>query len=161
MSAEQRFFDLVAERQAVRPSVRAVILSGDGQRLLVQRPSDTPGTRYAFIGGGYELGDTFESRIRVEIDEEMNARLASWEYLFVVENRFMAGDRRIHGLEHYLLVRIESDEVRSHEAHLVQEWLPVRDLPATDLRPTAVRDLVAAGDDLRAVRHLVVDGWTR
>lgn len=159
MSSEQSFFDLVAQKQVVRPSVRAVILSGDGQRVLVQRPSGTPGAPYAFVGGEYELGDTFESRIRAEIGEETSARLASWEYLFVVENRFMAGDRRIHALEHYLLVRIESDDVRSQEAHLVQEWLPVRDLPATDLRPTVVRDLVAGGD-LRAVQHLVVDGWT-
>lgn len=49
-SLEQRFFDQVAARRVVRPSVRAVVLSSDGERLLVQRPSDSPGSNYAFIG---------------------------------------------------------------------------------------------------------------
>jgi hypothetical protein len=44
--------------------VRAIILSGDGSRLLVQRPTDSPGSNYAFIGGEYEIGDTFDLRIR-------------------------------------------------------------------------------------------------
>lgn len=158
-SSEQRFFDQVAKRQVVRPSVRAIILSGDGSRLLVQRPTDSPGSNYAFIGGEYESGDTFDSRIRAEIEEETNARVTSWDYLFVVENRFTAGEHQIHGLEHYLLVAIDREDVRSGEPHLVQEWLSIADLPTRDLRPTTVRDLVAS-DDLTATRHLVVDGWT-
>lgn len=158
-SSEQQFFDLVAQRKVVRPSVRAVILSTDGERLLVQRPSDSPGTNYAFIGGEYEIGDTFERRIRAEIEEETSARMVNWEYLFVVENLFVAGDQKIHGLEHYLLVTLSSDDVQSREAHLVQEWLQVEELPGKALRPLVVRDLVVSGG-LRTVRHLIADGWS-
>lgn len=157
-SLEQKFFDAIANREVVRPSVRALIFSTDGERLLVQRPSDTPGTNYAFIGGEYEVGDTFEGRLRLEIEEETSAQLLKWEYLFVVENRFMAGDKRIHGLEHYLAATIDRENVESHEAHLVQEWLPVVDLPSKVLRPMIVRDLIVSRD-LASVRHLVVDGW--
>lgn len=158
-SLEQRFFDQVAARRVVRPSVRAVVLSSDGERLLVQRPSDSPGSNYAFIGGEYEIGDTFDSRIRTEVEEETNARVTGWHYLFVVENRFMAGEHKIHGLEHYLRVSIDREDVVSEELHLVQEWLPIQDLATRELRPTVVRDLVASGD-LTSTDHLIVDGWT-
>ncbi|WP_114558183.1 NUDIX domain-containing protein [Desertihabitans aurantiacus] len=155
---EQDFFDAVARRRLVRPSVRAIIFSADQQRLLVQRPSDSPGASYAFIGGEYEIGDTFEGRLRAEIEEETNARLVSWEYLFVVENRFMAGDERIHGLEHYLRATIDREDVTSREPHLVQEWLPAAEVTSAPLRPAVVRDLL--GSDLTGVRHLVADGWS-
>ncbi|SDE09158.1 NUDIX domain-containing protein [Auraticoccus monumenti] len=157
-SMEQDFFDVVAQRRLVRPSVRAIIFSSDLQRVLVQRPSDSPGTNYAFIGGEYEIGDTFEARLRAEIEEETNARLVSWEYLFVVENRFMAGDKQIHGLEHYLRATIDREDVEPREPHLVQEWLPVADVTSVVLRPVAVRDLIGA--ELATVRHLVIDGWS-
>lgn len=157
-SLEERFFDVIAGRQMVRPAVRAIIFSADESRILVQRPVDSPGTSYAFIGGEYEIGDTFGSRLRAEIEEETNARLVSWEYLFVVENRFMVGDKRIHALEHYLRAGIDREDVESREAHLVQEWLPVDGLRERLLQPTVVRDLIVE-QRLESVRHLEVDGW--
>ncbi|NNC13400.1 NUDIX domain-containing protein [Planctomonas sp. JC2975] len=157
-SIEQKFFDAVAAREVVRTSVRAIIFSDDRARVLVQRPTDSQGSNYAFIGGEYEIGDTFETRLRAEVEEETNALLTAWEYLFVVENRFVVGDKRIHGLEHYVSATINREDVESREAHLVQAWLPVADLPSKALRPTAVRDLIVSGN-LAKVRHLVVDGW--
>ncbi|MFC5826645.1 NUDIX hydrolase [Nonomuraea insulae] len=118
--SEDRFFATVAARQLVRASVRAIVIDGD--RVLLQRPADaTPEHHYGFIGGEYEVGDTFESRLRQEIDEETNARLLYWEYLLVAENRFVHNDHRIHALEHYLLAVIDRADVTSREAHLVQE----------------------------------------
>lgn len=155
---EGRYFAAVADRQLVRPCVRAIIVR-DGA-LLVQRPIDTAsGTSYAFIGGEYELGDTFESRLRAEIDEETNARLVDWRYLFVVENLFVSAGHRVHGLEHYLEASIDRADVSSREPHLVQEWLPLGDLTNADLRPHVVRNVLATGRH-RHVKHLVVNGWT-
>jgi ADP-ribose pyrophosphatase YjhB (NUDIX family) len=154
---EDRIFAAVAARNLVRPSVRAIILR-DGN-ILVQRPADSaPGGSYAFIGGEYEIGDTFESRLRRELEEETTARLMTWRYLFVVENLFVHAGHRIHALEHYVLATIETTDVQSREGHLVQEWLPLHSAADVDLRPFAVRDLLA-NDRYEQVRHVVVDGW--
>ncbi|HEY2670490.1 MAG TPA: NUDIX domain-containing protein [Rugosimonospora sp.] len=154
---EDRFFAAVADRQLVRPCVRAIIVK-DGS-VLVQRPADSAAeTSYAFIGGEYELGDTFESRLRVEIDEETNARLVGWRYLFVAENLFVSEGHRVHGLEHYLEASIDRVDVSSREPHLTHEWLPLGDLANADLRPHVVRDVLATGRH-RHVKHLIVNGW--
>ncbi|TDC78129.1 NUDIX domain-containing protein [Actinomadura sp. 7K507] len=155
---EDRFFAAVAARDLVRPSVRALVVH-DGS-VLVQRPADSaPGGGYAFIGGEYESGDSFESRLRQEIEEETTARLVSWRYLFVVENRFVHAGHRVHSLEHYVLATLDTTDVKSREGHIVQEWLPLDTLGSADLRPFAVRDVLAHGH-LEQVRHLVVDGWS-
>jgi ADP-ribose pyrophosphatase YjhB (NUDIX family) len=117
---EDRFFAAVAARNVVRPSVRAIIVH-DG-RVLVQRPADSPpGRNYAFPGGEYEAGDTIESRLRRELEEETTARLTSWRYLFVLENLFVHAGHRIHGLDLYVLATIDTAVVDSREAHLAQE----------------------------------------
>lgn len=159
-ASEQRFFDAVSARQVVRPSVRAIVYSDDEARVLVQRPRDSdPGTNYAFIGGEYEPGDTFETRLRREIDEETNASVTEWSYLFVVENLFVAGDKRIHALEHYVRAKIDREDVESRERHLVQEWIAVDQLDTVVLRPFPVRDLLASPSGLAATRYLTVNGW--
>lgn len=153
MSREAEFFRRVAERRVVRPRVAAVVIA-DG-RLLVQRPNDDPSACYAFIGGEYELGDTFESRLKAEINEETTAHVRRTQYLFVVENRFWHGETFVHSLEHYLRAELDRDDVRSREAYLDFHWLPVEDLIDFDLRPHIVRDAIASGE-YTEVRHLVV-----
>ncbi|TDO27659.1 hypothetical protein EV643_15515 [Kribbella sp. VKM Ac-2527] len=56
------------------------------------------------------------------------------------------------------MATLDSTEVESREGHLVQEWLPLGAVAAADLRPFAVRD-VLANVRYEQVRHLVVDGW--
>ena len=155
--SEAHFFAAVAARTLIRPSVRCIIVN-DG-KVLVQRPADSiPGGGYAFIGGAYEIGDTFEARSRAEIEEETNARLVEWRYLFVVENLFVCAGHQIHGLEHYAEAKIDRTDVVSKEGHLIQEWLPLRTLHTVDLRPHVVRDVLCSGR-LYEVRHLVAQEW--
>ena len=157
-TSEDRFFAAVADRALVRPSLRCIVVRNG--HVLVQRPADSsPGTSYAFIGGEYETGDTFDSRVRAEFEEETNAKVLEWHYLFVVENLFRHGGSKIHALEHYVEVTIDRTDVASREGHLVQEWLPMDALATADLRPYAVRDLLASGRQ-HEVRHLVVNGWS-
>ena len=124
-------------------------------RVLVQRPADEPASCYAFIGGEYEAGDTFETRIRREFEEETTARVSGWRYLFVVENRFTVDGGTFQSLEHYLEVTLDRQNVESREAHLSQHWLPLARLRDYDLRPHVVRDVLAAGN-LHNVSHLTV-----
>jgi 8-oxo-dGTP pyrophosphatase MutT (NUDIX family) len=153
MSRQTEFFRAVASRNVVRVRVAAiVVLNG---KVLVQRPTDEPTSCYAFIGGEYEVGDTFETRIRREFEEETTARVVGWRYLFVVENRFTVNGNPFQGLEHYLEVTLDREDVASREAHLSQHWLPLAQLQDYDLRPHIVRDLLASGN-LHKVSHLMV-----
>jgi len=138
----------------VRCSVRAIIIA-DG-KLLVQRPIGNSSACYAFIGGEYEVGDTFEQRLRREFEEETSARVVHVEYLFVVENAFRDGDSVHHAVEHFFAVELDRSVVESREAHLGQHWLPVDRLREFDVRPTVVRDAIASGD-YRRHRHFVVE----
>lgn len=145
------YFSKIAATGAVR--VRAVALAIRDGRVLAQQAADDPSSFYAFPGGGYEPGDSFESRVAAEIAEETTARVVSAEYGFVVENRFAYAGRPIHLLEHYVFVELDRTELQSREAHLVFDWLPLDRLAAFDLRPHAVRDRLTA-PDLRAIRRL-------
>lgn len=153
MSREQRFFDAVLSRNVLRVGIRAIVLSKG--RALVQKPTDQPGASYAFIGGGYEVGDTFVSRLCREFAEETNARIVDCRYLFVVENRQRVNGELVQGLEHYFQVTLDREDIESRERHLAQHWLPVATLKEYDLRPWVVRDVIAEGR-LHDVRHLVV-----
>lgn len=122
MNRQDQFFAAVASRRLVRPAVRAIVRSERG--FLVQRPTDDPDSHYAFIGGEYELGDTFDERLRKEFEEETSARVVSAEYLFVVENCFLVKEGLVQTLEHYFEVVLDKVDVVSREAHLEQLWLP-------------------------------------
>jgi ADP-ribose pyrophosphatase YjhB (NUDIX family) len=153
MDRQERFFAAVASRRLVRPAVRAIVRSERG--FLVQRPTDDPGSHYAFIGGEYELGDTFDARLRKEFEEETSARVVSAEYLFVVENRFRVKEGMVQTLEHYFEVVLDRVEVVSREAHLEQVWLPEGLFAVADVRPAVVRDALSS-EDWRSIRRLCV-----
>lgn len=153
MSREEQFFAAVAARKMVRASVRAIVLSERG--YLLQRPTDVANSHYGFIGGEYELGDSFRSRLRAEFEEETSAQIVSAEYRFVVENNFESGGNSIQTLEHYFEVKIDRDMVASKEPHLEQLWLPGKEFARADVRPALVRDLLQT-KDWREVRHVVV-----
>lgn len=153
MTFEQRFFDAIVRRNVVRPRVAAIVVTD--AELLVQRPTDDPEACYAFIGGEYEVGDTFESRIKAEFEEETTARVVDSRYLFVVENRFWYRGKLVHGIEHYLEVQVDRKNIESKESHLAQFWLPLSRLREYDLRPHIVRDSIADGT-FRSLRHMVV-----
>jgi 8-oxo-dGTP pyrophosphatase MutT (NUDIX family) len=151
---EDRFFAAVASRRLVRVSVRAIVRTARG--FLVQRPTDTPDSHYAFIGGEYELGDTFDERLRKEFEEETSARIVRAEYRFVVENRFLWRGQMVQALEHYFDVELDRTQVTSNEPHLEQVWLSPDAFAAADVRPLIVRDTLVSPDWTR-VRRLTVE----
>ena len=132
MSQQDEFFRAVATRNIVRVSVRAIVVVD--QQLLVQRPADEPDSFYAFIGGEYEVGDTFESRLRREFAEETTAQVVTCSYRFVVENRFVHAGHEIHGLDHFCEVTPDRRVIDSRESHLTQHWLSIDRIEHHDLR---------------------------
>jgi ADP-ribose pyrophosphatase YjhB (NUDIX family) len=153
VTTQDEHFRRVAQSGAIRPSVRAICLRGD--TILAQQPADDPSSCFAFVGGRLEVGDTFEGRIRVELDEELGSTVTRVEYLFVVENRFRVPEGLVHCVEHFLHVDIADGEVRTREPHLTHHWLPLAQLPVVDLRPRVVRDALIDGS-WTTVRHLLV-----
>jgi ADP-ribose pyrophosphatase YjhB (NUDIX family) len=149
---QDQFFQAVASRQIPRVRVAGIVVNDE--KVLVQKPADDSPSCYAFIGGEYEVGDTFETRLRKEFEEETNARVVAARYLFCVENHFRYKSHVVQQAEHFFLVTLDRHDVISHEAHLKQHWLPLSDLPNLDLRPFVVRDAVASGSYLTD-RHLI------
>lgn len=98
-----------------------------------------------FIGGEYEIGDTFESRLRQEFEEETNARITEYRYLFCVENHFRHEGNVIQQANHFFLVKLDRHDVSSREPHLKQQWLSLSELADADLRPNVVRDSLING----------------
>jgi 8-oxo-dGTP pyrophosphatase MutT (NUDIX family) len=151
MAQEQERSTALVAPAVIWLKVRGIALRN--RRILVQRPTADPDACYAFIGGSYEVGDTFAERLRIEFSEETNATVVDSRYLFVVERRRL-GDRLDHELDHFFQVTLDRKDVESREAHLAQHWLPVASLKDYDLRPWVVRDVIAEGR-LHNVRHLV------
>jgi 8-oxo-dGTP pyrophosphatase MutT (NUDIX family) len=154
MRTEDRFFAAVSARRLVRPAVRAIVRGEQG--FLVQRPTDSPGGHYAFIGGEYELGDSFDERLWREFEEETSARIVKSKYRFVVENRFLWQGQLVQTLEHYFEVELDRREVRSNESHLQQYWLAPDVFGSADVRPTVVRDALLS-ENWRDIRRLAVE----
>ena len=123
VTRQQEFFRAVASRDIVRVRVAAIVVS-DGM-ILVQKPTDEPESCFAFIGGEYEVGDTLESRITTEFEEETTAIVTSCEYLFTVENRMRFEGKLLQAVELYVAVTLDRSDVRSRESHLAQHWLPL------------------------------------
>lgn len=149
---QDQFFQAVASRQIPRIRVAGIVVADE--RVLVQQPVDDPGSCCAFIGGEYEIGDTFEARLKKEFEEETNATIVTLEYLFCVENQFRYNSNLIQQVEHYFLVNLDRHDVESREAHLRQRWIPLRQFSQADVRPTAVRDAISDGSYL-SKRHIV------
>lgn len=154
MTSEDIFFSAVVSRRLIRPAVRAIVRAHQG--FLVQRPIDSTEGHYAFIGGEYELGDSFEGRIRKEFEEETTARVVRADYRFVVENRFLWRGELVQTLEHYFEVELDRTEIKSREPNLEQIWLNHNEFAHADVRPAVVQDILVKGD-FRSVRHLKVE----
>ena len=152
MTSEQTFLTDFVKKKTIRVTVRSLCLYEN--KLLVQKPADNPDNCYAFIGGILELGESLEERIRKEYVEETNARVVSAEYLLVVENRFRYAGGVFHSLEHYFLVELDRYDVATRDPELKQYWLSLNDLRNYNLRPHALRDVIADGS-WKDKKHLI------
>ncbi|WP_431955859.1 NUDIX domain-containing protein [Nocardia lijiangensis] len=120
---------------------RAVILDND--RLLVARER---GKEWTFLPGGHvEPGEAVEAALLREIAEEFGTGATIGGLAGVVEHGYV-DDNRTPRHEINLVFNVTLDgEPRSREPHLEFDWLPTEQLPAADLRPSAVKDIIATG----------------
>ena len=141
----------------IRVSVRAIILNSAGDRTLVEHNVGLGATYLNFIGGGVETNETLLQCLERELAEEVDAKIVTARYLFVVENFIPHGDEWRHALEHYFQLELDRETVMPAQDGVELVWVPVERLGELDLRPVVVRDVIADGSYER-VRHLVMRG---
>ena len=132
---------------------RAVGLLEQGGRLLLQR--DRSDRLWALPGGGVELGESAETALRREFIEELGLPIRSARPVALIENEFVWGGERRSQLELYFAVRADATllgpdgggwAVPSREPHLEFRFFTPDQCARLDIRPSAARRLLFAGD---------------
>ncbi|WP_328403673.1 NUDIX domain-containing protein [Nocardia sp. NBC_00403] len=120
---------------------RAVIRDGD--RLLVARAR---GKKWAFLPGGHvKPGEPVESALVRELLEELGTASRILGLVGVVEHGYV-DDESTTRHEVNLVFAAEVDSFpASQEGHLEFFWLPINQLSTTDLRPSALKGVIASG----------------
>lgn len=136
---EQRFWEQVASRNAIRVSVRALVILDE--HILVQRLSHPESIRW-FPGGELEFGEPLEAGLLRELVEESSIEVRTITYRFVFNNRFEREGQRHHFLEHYFEVTPVSMDLDTLEDHFDHEWVAIDDAKSLDIRPFGVRDIL-------------------
>ena len=154
MFTDHEFFREMAERKQIRPSARAIVLNAAGDQILVEKNLIAVEQNLNFIGGGLEFGESFETCLHREMGEETNAKIIGMSYLFVVENFIFFKGQITHGLEHYLQVQLDREQIESREPEHEYFWVPMMQLGEIDLRPHLVRDCII-DSTYRSIRHLI------
>jgi 8-oxo-dGTP diphosphatase len=128
---------------------RAVIR--DGGNLLVARAR---GSAWAFLPGGHvEPGEPVESALLRELAEELGAAGRILGFAGVVEHGYTDRGTAHHEVNLIFDAALDGRPV-SQEDHLEFDWLPIDQLASADLRPSAVKAVIASGT--RSSWH----GWT-
>jgi 8-oxo-dGTP diphosphatase len=106
-------------------------------RLLVVR--ELVSSFFFLPGGHLEPGETPETALVRELAEELDTQTTITAYLGEVPYRY--GD--VQEVNHVFTATITTPNPVSQEPHIEFHWLPVDDLAASDLRPPALKSLIA------------------
>ena len=117
----------------MRKAVRAIVIKDDA--LLTMHRNKFGEEYYTLVGGGIDVGETAESALYREVDEETSLKIANPRLVFIEQ----AGDP--YGVQYIYLCDYVSGEISlpstSDEAKInalgqnlyTPMWLPVKDLP--------------------------------
>lgn len=117
---------------------RAIVVNN--HKLLLCK---TRGAKYFFLPGGHvEFGETAIQALKREFKEEINGQIKRAVFLGALENIFTAKRRKRHEILLLHLATLKSNEAKSIERHLSFEWINLKDLKRTPLRPKATKILI-------------------
>ncbi len=154
MTDDHIYYRWMVENGQIRSGARAIIVNTARDRFLIEKNHGARDHYMNFIGGGVDLGETLESCLEREINEETNAEVTRMEYLFVLENFITFKGDIIHGLGHYFEVEVDRLDVRSDVDGIEFLWFSADELARMDLRPHVIRDRIVDGT-YKSVRHLI------
>jgi 8-oxo-dGTP diphosphatase len=121
---------------------RAVVVN-DGKLLLCR----ASGHKHFFLPGGHiEFGETAIDALKRELKEELNAKIKKAVLVGAVENIYGSvygkkGKQR-HEINLVHLVALSSYTVKSKEAHLEFQWIPISKLKRTNILPISIKNLL-------------------
>ncbi|MEM7115959.1 MAG: NUDIX hydrolase [Chloroflexota bacterium] len=130
------YFAWEASGAWIRVSVRAIIFDAAKDKLLIEKNHGQQNVYFNFIGGGLEIGETFQQCIERELNEETDARLIKATYLFAVENFIQRPAGVLHALDHYIQVELDREQVTPTDKGVEFAWISLTELAGLDLRPT-------------------------
>jgi len=132
---------------AIRNSAKAVIIR-DGALLLIRKESDA-GDYYIFPGGGQEKFEELRSTVRRECQEEIGTDIIVNDLVWVREyiakhHEFADLDAEIHQVEFYFSCSLPAGAEPTNgpamdDRQVAVEWIPLRDLPKTEVYPRGLR----------------------
>lgn len=133
---------------SVATEILARAIVRDDDRLLVARER---GKSWVFLPGGHvEPGEPVEAALARELTEELGTASRIVDFAGVVEHGYTDGGTAHHEIN--LVFNVELDgNPQSQEEHLEFVWLSMHQLEATDLRPRALKGVIASG--ARSVWH--------
>ena len=99
--------------------VRGVIIRND--RILVCRAKEKD--HYFFPGGHIEFGETAETALGRELQEELGLSMNRSLFIGAVENIFQQDGIMHHELNVVFEVQIAEGEIESQEAHIEFKWI--------------------------------------
>ncbi|MEG8183962.1 DUF4916 domain-containing protein [Nocardia terpenica] len=117
---------------------RAIIRSGD--RLLVARERTKP---HVFLPGGHvKDGESVEDALVRELAEELGTTATVGNFIGAVEHRYSDDAAHTHHELNLIFAAEVSGEPHSQEEHLEFAWLPMDQVAAADLRPSALKEVI-------------------
>ncbi len=140
----------------LRARAGAIVLRA-GHVLLQREAADA---FWALPGGGVEPGEPSGHAVLREIAEEIGTPAELGRLIWIIENHFDHGGRRVHEIGFYYCVALPAaacplrpGEFAGTEGHLQLRWFGLSELETLDLRPAVLRPRLAALPD--GIEHLV------
>jgi len=135
--------------------VAAIIIKD--RKLLVAKSSDYP--VYYTVGGTVEMNETAEEAVIREVLEETGYSLEVDRLLIVQERFFTVNSRKLHELAFFYQMKnrddmlIEDGSFTDQPPKETLHWIPIDDLPATNIVPPMLKTLSLESID--CARHII------
>ena len=132
---------------------RAIVVL-DGAVLVNQSRNAKTGEEYFALPGGHiDPGESSVDALEREFEEELDVRIAVYDLCFVSESIY-AGRRASETQRHELVLYFHGDlttELQSNGKEIISpekdknfQWLPLENLPTSNLLPESIKDYLLA-----------------
>lgn len=121
--------------------IARAVIRRDGKLLLARNKAKS----WSFLPGGHvEPGEPVEAALVRELAEELGVDATVVRMVGVVEHGYVEDHATHHELNLVFDVELAELNVASQEAHLEFEWFALDQLADVDLRPSPLKDALAA-----------------
>lgn len=122
--------------KSIEVIVRAVIIK-DGKVLLCKAFN---GGTYFLPGGHVEFGESAETSIIREMQEEAAAVVKNLKYVGLFENKYGSDEDPHHEVNILYTAELENNTVVSQESHIAFEWISFEEFRNVKFLPTFFAD---------------------